>query len=153
VFRANRSLNQSTASSNISSAECAVLRFKVLSKAEIRLAWRRIWQGSRVVVVVLSEKKRVRQVIPVMPCEAWQRDGGRCIYRGWKSLTPPTSEVFNLFSIRANRAKAKWPQQHDAGSNSRPRLQAGLWFDRGICIAERHDKPMQIHFTGQSGAL
>jgi hypothetical protein len=77
LSRANRSLNQSTASSNISSAECAVLRFKVLSKAEIRPVRPRIWQGSRVVVVVLSEKKRVPQTFPVMPCEAWKRDSDR----------------------------------------------------------------------------
>lgn len=83
----HRSLNQSTASSNISSAECAVLRFKVLSKAEIRPRARRNWQGSRIVVVVLSEEKSVRQTFPVMPCEAQKRDCDRLIQRRRKSLT------------------------------------------------------------------
>jgi hypothetical protein len=73
----------------------------VLSTAEIRPASRQIWQGSRVVLIVLREDNRVRQTFPVTPCERQARCRGRFIQRGRKSLTPaPGSGVFNPRAIR-----------------------------------------------------
>jgi hypothetical protein len=52
---------------------------QVLAKTEIRPASRRIWQGSRIVVVVLREEKRVRQTFPVVPCEAQECAAARSV--------------------------------------------------------------------------
>jgi hypothetical protein len=91
----HRSTNQSTASSDISSADDVALRFKPVDESIFPRRRPRIWEGSPIVAVVRLERFRVSKTFPTIPRKLAERMAAAIFAQAEKSPSAAKKQMLS----------------------------------------------------------